>query len=84
MGGTPTTRAGAGHVLLGTGLLRWKNALLLVVARSPGTLPATAGCQVMKTQLDVLRSRDSSSIARGLTWPSHGLGLPIALQAWRV
>jgi len=36
--------------------------------------------QAMKTQLDVLRSRDSSSIARGLTWPSHGLGLPIALQ----
>lgn len=60
-----------------------KMHIWLGVARYPGTLPATAGCQVMKTQLDVLRSRDSSSIARGLTWPSHGLGLPIALQAWR-
>ena len=33
----------------------------------------------MTAQLDLLRSRDVSS-ARGLTWPSQGLGPQIALQ----
>lgn len=35
---------------------------------------------VMKAQLDLLRARDASSAARGLTWPSQGLGPQIALQ----
>ena len=34
----------------------------------------------MKAQLDVLRAREASATARGLTLPSHGLGLGIALQ----
>ncbi|CAK9037167.1 unnamed protein product [Durusdinium trenchii] len=34
---------------------------------------------VMKAQLDLLRGREASG-ARGLTWPSHGLGPSIALQ----
>ena len=58
-------------------------AVLRLKRTGEGFLPSVHEAKVMKTQLDLLRSRDgsSSSAVKGLSMPSHGLGPGVALKA---